>query len=552
MLPETMTAEFITITRNGETVAGEVTYKNAEANPQNNNEQFVSKVRFVPSEDLATTDKVILTVSKRVKSYAGIQMESDYSQEIAIEKEPKAVVASEIEVVYNETAEITVTVEPAETSTGKKVTAISVSSTIAAIEPAEATLDEEGKATFTISGELPGQTMIQFAVEGMDMKPEVKVSVVEAGEKETTRNYTLSMGWNWFSVNVQDRNLNDLSALLSPIQESTLVLKGANGELVNNGENGWEGSLSSLSATQAYKIKMEKDATLELKGKVAAPTTNTITLGQGWNWIGYVPAVTLPLEQALQNLQAEENDIIKALDSFAVYDGTAWKGGLTHLVPGEGYMYYSKSVKSFNYVTTDTDSEVSSSSPQWDYDVHQSEDNMIVVAELYNGEQKAEAGRFLVGAFVDGECRGIAVEKDGHLFITAHGEQADGKLTLRAFDTAEQQEYNIKEEIEWSSTLTGTLDSPANLHIGELTGITPVSESLLVYPSPVRDRLYIRGDIDNIEEVRISNAAGQTLILEKQVLPNEGIAVSSLNKGIYFITVKTGNDVIQQKFMKID
>lgn len=110
MLPETMTAEFITLTRNGEAVAGEVTFKNAEANPQNKNEQFVSKVRFVPADALATTDKVILTVSKRVKSYAGIQMESDYSQEIAIEKEPKAVVASEIEVVYNETAEITVTV----------------------------------------------------------------------------------------------------------------------------------------------------------------------------------------------------------------------------------------------------------------------------------------------------------------------------------------------------------------------------------------------------------------------------------------------------------
>lgn len=89
MLPETMTAEFITLTRNGEAVAGEVTFKNAEANPQNKNEQFVSKVRFVPADALATTDKVILTVSKRVKSYAGIQMESDYSQEIAIEKSPR-------------------------------------------------------------------------------------------------------------------------------------------------------------------------------------------------------------------------------------------------------------------------------------------------------------------------------------------------------------------------------------------------------------------------------------------------------------------------------
>lgn len=552
MLPETMTAEFITITRNGEAVAGEVTFKNAEANPQNKNEQFVSKVRFVPAEALATTDKVILTVSKRVKSYAGIQMESDYSQEIAIEKEPKAVVASEIEVVYNETAEITVTVEPAEASTGKKVTATSVSSIIATIEPAEATLNEEGKATFIISGELPGQTMIQFAVEGMDMKPEVKVSVVEAGEKEITRNYTLSMGWNWFSINVQDQNLNDIPALLAPIKESVLILKGQNGELTNKNENDWEGSLNSLNTTQAYKIKMKKEATLELTGKGADPTSNTITLNQGWNWIGYIPTVTLPLEQALQNLQAEENDLIKGLDSFAIYDGSTWTGSLTHLLPGEGYMYYSQSVKSFNYTANGTESEPSTPSAQWSYDIHQSEDNVIAIAELYNGEQKAEIGKFLVGVFVGDECRGIAVEKDGYLFITAHGEQTDGKLTLRAFDTADQQEYNVKEEIEWSGTLTGSLTTPVSLHIGEATGITPISEGLLVYPSPVRHRLYIRGEIGNIEEVRISDTAGQTLILDKQVIPNEGINVSSLSKGIYFIIIKTDNEVIQQKFMKID
>ena len=552
MLPETMTAEFITITRNGEAVTGEVTFKNAEANPQNKNEQFVSKVRFVPSEALATTDKVILTVSKRVKSYASIQMESDYSQEIAIEKEPKAVVASEIEVVYNETAEITVTVDPAEASTGKKVTATSVSSPIAAIEPAEATLDEEGKAIFTISGELPGQTMIQFVVEGMDMKPEVKVSVVEAGEKNITQNYTLAMGWNWFSINVQDQNLNDIPALLAPIQESVLILKGQNGELTNKNESDWEGSLNSLSTTQAYKIKMKKEATLELTGKGSDPTSNTITLNQGWNWIGYVPTVTLPLGQALQNLQAEENDLIKGLDSFAIYDGSAWTGSLTHLLPGEGYMYYSQSVKSFNYAANGTESEPSTPSPQWDYDVHQSEDNMIAIAELYSGEQKAETGKFLVGVFVDGECRGIAVEKDGYLFITAHGEQTDGKLTLRAFDTADQLEYNVKEEIEWSGTLTGSLTTPVSLHIGEATGIIPISEGLLIYPSPVRHRLYIRGDIGNIEEVRISDTAGQTLILDKQIIPNEGINVSSLSKGIYFIMIKTDNEVIQQKFMKID
>ena len=96
--------------------------------------------------------------------------------------------------------------------------------------------------------------------------------IIPLGEKEITRNYTLSMGWNWFSINVQDQNLNDIPALLAPIKESVLILKGQNGELTNKNENDWEGSLNSLNTTQAYKIKMKKEATLELTGKGADPT----------------------------------------------------------------------------------------------------------------------------------------------------------------------------------------------------------------------------------------------------------------------------------------
>ena len=123
-----------------------------------------------------------------------------------------------------------------------------------------------------------------------------------------------------------------------------------------------------------------------------------------------------------ENLQAEENDLIKGLDSFAIYDGSTWTGSLPHLLPGEGYMYYSQSVKSFNYTANGTESEPSTPSAQWSYDIHQSEDNMIAIAELYNGEQKAEIGKFLVGVFVGDECRGIAVAKKTVIYLSLHME----------------------------------------------------------------------------------------------------------------------------------
>jgi len=552
MQPETMTTEQIMVTRNGTIVTGEVFLQNEEINPYNNNEKFASKVRFTPTEPLATTDKVVLTVSRRVKSYAGINMESDFSQEIDIEKEAKSIIVEPvIEVAYNRTVDITVAVEPKEAAVNKKITALSSAPIIATVAP-EATLDENGEATFTIGGELLGSTTIHFMVDGMELKADVKVNVLTTVTGEVAFNYYLNAGWNWLSVNVQDQHLNDLPALLEPIKASVLTLKGANGDLVNDNENGWQGSLNILSPTASFKIKMKKDATLELKGKPVTSENSTVTLNQGWNWIGYIPTATLSLEESLKNLQAEANDVIKGLDNFAIYNGTEWIGSLTHLIPGEGYMYYSKSVKSFNYSASDTDSDAPYITPQWAYDANLSEDNMPIIAELYDGEQKAESGKYLIGAFINGECRGMAVEKNGCLFITVHGEQNDEQITLRAFDTADQLEYNIKEKIDWTNTLQGSLTTPVSLHIGEATGITPVFEGVLIYPSPVRDRLFIRETIDNIDEIRISDTQGQALIWNNQVRPNEGIDVSALNKGIYVITIKTSNDVIQQKFMKID
>ena len=65
--------------------------------------------------------------------------------------------------------------------------------------------------------------------------------------------------------------------------------------------------------------------------------------------MGYTPNMEMSVNAALRNLMAEEGDIVMAQDQFSTYDGTAWKGSLSVLAPGNAYLYYSGSVKSFNY-----------------------------------------------------------------------------------------------------------------------------------------------------------------------------------------------------------
>ena len=65
----------------------------------------------------------------------------------------------------------------------------------------------------------------------------------------------------------------------------------------------------------------------------------------GWNWIGYPNAVSLDIDSAMGGFTPMEGDIIKSQWSSSTYLNGHWRGGVTHLIPGTGYMYYSSRVE---------------------------------------------------------------------------------------------------------------------------------------------------------------------------------------------------------------
>ena len=67
-----------------------------------------------------------------------------------------------------------------------------------------------------------------------------------------------------------------------------------------------------------------------------------INLRPGWNWIGFPGVDTLGIEQALGGYVPVEGDILKGRNGFISYSSGIWFGDMTSMVPGSGYMYYSK------------------------------------------------------------------------------------------------------------------------------------------------------------------------------------------------------------------
>ena len=179
MKPNTLTkSSRVSVTRNGKSVGGDVELLNLEKNPFNH-EEYASKVKFVPNTAFTTSDEVIITVKKEVESYANKQMETDFVQCVKIESEITEIACdSMIAVDYQGTGVLEFSVLPAAAAKGRTVQVASSSSMIAATDAQCVTLNDEGKARISVSGELPGNASLHLSMPEADKEKYVVVNVV--------------------------------------------------------------------------------------------------------------------------------------------------------------------------------------------------------------------------------------------------------------------------------------------------------------------------------------------------------------------------------------
>ena len=191
MDPATLTAENITVTKNGTPIAGTINLLDDEAAYEGAAEHYASKVFFEidPSEELTSNDEMQLIVNKAVESYAGVQMQANYTQKFVVEPIVRIIkIDSDLDLVnvgYGETRTLTIAALPTEAAKGKTINVQSLSELVATVNVAQLQLDENGQAELVISGELPGSTVVGFAMADSDVEGQLTVNVKEAANLKT-------------------------------------------------------------------------------------------------------------------------------------------------------------------------------------------------------------------------------------------------------------------------------------------------------------------------------------------------------------------------------
>ena len=132
---------------------------------------YAKAFTFTPEK--AFSGEVAVAVAN-AKNYAGKEMASPYSATFTVAAEPKNLTATQdVSAVYGKTAEVTVS---AENAAGKTVS-VACDSANVTLSDKTLTLDETGKATLSVTGEMPGVANLTFALDGTTLKAAAKVSV---------------------------------------------------------------------------------------------------------------------------------------------------------------------------------------------------------------------------------------------------------------------------------------------------------------------------------------------------------------------------------------
>ena len=317
------------------------------------------------------------------------------------------------------------------------------------------------------------------------------------------------------------------------------------------------GTLTSIEPA-TYKVKMSTSGQIKLSANQIEPDSYPINLNTGWNWIPYIPSVDLGIDVAFSNFAPHENDVIKSHTQFATFANGKWNGTLQELHPHEGYLYHTSQPATMTYsssrgIMVNSIEPYAENKADWYVDESAYPDNMTIVAELYSKDDvKQMDGIYAVGAFCDDECRGIGLYENGLLYIVIHG-NSNNSIKFKAIENATGKDSQIKESLTFTDAPIGNVGSPYRLTLDKLNNISGINDvytdyDLNIYPNPVRDRMFIEGNITDVTGVKVISPNGVTLISVKDY--EQGVDVTSINDGVYIAAILTTNGVVYRKFVK--
>ncbi|MCC8037238.1 MAG: hypothetical protein LIP02_03760 [Bacteroidales bacterium] len=290
--------------------------------------------------------------------------------------------------------------------------------------------------------------------------------------------YDLSQGWNWMSLPGEsahsDSSLHASQSIAGWMGDNLVEARSKTTLLYNDPELGYFGDMldqgDHFMSNTLYKVKLADDVA-SVYYSDAAPQSQSLTVevANGWTWIGYPlphayrPSTVLPM--ATPGFQPD--DVIKSKDgAFVAVDSLGqWEGSIKLLEPGMGYMLYHEGEPytltwpAYDLLPMNDEEAAQEEDEEEDellsYDIHRYIDCMALLLKI---ENLATPERYIIGAYVDGECRGKGTMVNGLWYVGVQGEMGD-EIHLSLIDRFTGEATDIEEPVDYAPK-AGTRNAP--------------------------------------------------------------------------------------------
>ena len=169
----------------------------------------------------------------------------------------------------------------------------------------------------------------------------VSLSGTVTQPEQTEQTVALNGNWSWWSTNLDitlDQLKNAIAAAVGT--NGTASIKSQEGAITyRNGQ--WRGTaIQTLDIRRMYELQTSVSCEITLTGAEVNPSDYEITIHNGSNWIGYLCGEDKTLNEAFGTFPVD-GDVVKSRDNSSVYRNGQWRGQLSGLEPGKGYIYES-------------------------------------------------------------------------------------------------------------------------------------------------------------------------------------------------------------------
>ena len=352
--------------------------------------------------------------------------------------------------------------------------------------------------------------------------PEDEEAMSYFAEYSVQEKTTVEEGWNWFSL------INGEVNIAETLYDMLIEARSQDELVFNDASWGLFGDLINMDNTQAYKLNIHYSfaeiylhTEANVEGKI-----DTKSLKKGWNWVSYPYEFGYDVATIFDASMFSENDMILSKNDGFVQrnaDGV-WEGGLSELVPYQGYMVYCNADIELDmpgrydlpqgyFVNLDIPRAASRERATWVYDNSRFANSMAIVAKV----DVENCEDYTIGAFVGDECRGEGKFINGKAFISVGGESGEN-ISFRLLNKWTGELLDVAQEIPFGD-MAGSISAPVLM--GTIDGTTGIVDINTI-------------DSNNVEAI----------------YDITGRKVEQMTEGIYVIKVREGDKIVTKKVRK--